>query len=269
MVGDRFALCMRVQSDMPKVLEGSGETGWLHRLNGHQAPRPARKEREEVVNLRVLPTMERWRALYAHYLPLPFEELGVSHLSLTLIECCPTCRANVWAFPMKSGDGNYVGLRLRSSDGNKWAEPGSHAGLFIPTSQPHATIFIVEGPTDTAAMLTMGLWALGRPSCSGGIPHIQQWLQRHRGVVKRVVIVADADLDKRSPDGRSFNPGITGAKTLQEHLYVPSVILTLPKKDPREFLKSGGTGEMITMLSNQLVWKKHEIQSKNSPRLLS
>lgn len=177
----------------------------------------------------------------------------MSHNSLQLLRCQVGPKPGIWAFPMMNDMGVPIGIRLRADNGSKWAEPGSHAGIFLPTTPPPDTVYIVEGPTDTASMLTMGLWALGRPSCSGGIPLIQGWLKRNRSV-KRVVIVADTDQDKVTPEGAVYNPGIRGAKTLQEHLPVRSVIVTLPAKDPRDFLLAGGTVTMVTSMVNQLVW---------------
>lgn len=251
MVGEKFIVCMRVQSSRPKEL-GSGETGWLHPVDPNYKPPPQRQVQRERPNLNAWETLKRWNSMG---IPLaePAKKLGVTVHSLTLLGCTLTPKRNALAFPMFDDAENYIGIRIRTNDGQKFAEPGSRAGLFIPASVPDNTIYVVEGPTDTAAMLTIGLWAIGRPSCSGGIPLLQGWLKRNRSV-RRVVILADVDQDKFTPDGQVFNPGIRGAKTLQEHLPVPSVIVTLPAKDPRDFLHAGGTATMVANIVNQLVW---------------
>jgi len=101
-------------------------------------------------------------------------------------------------------------------------------------------MLVVEGPTDLCAALSLGYYAIGRPSCSGGVPHIVDHVKRSR--VKEVVIVADND-----------DPGIRGAKDLQRWLTVPSCLMVLPCKDLREFVKFGDKSTIDSMI-NQLVW---------------
>lgn len=146
---------------------------------------------------------------------------------------------------MKDGYGNYIGIRLRNEWGKKWAVTGSQAGIFIPTIKPEKRVFVVEGPTDTAAGLTLGLYTIGRPSCCGGVTHIVDFVKQAK--VKEVVIVSDND-----------EPGIKGAQELQRWLKVPSCLLLLPTKDLREYLRFGDVHTIESIIS-QLVWHQPKV----------
>ncbi len=107
---------------------------------------------------------------------------------------------------MRDEMGSVIGIRLRRSDGFKWAIRGSRNGLFIPAGAyfHHHTLCICEGPTDTAAALTLGLQVIGRPFCRGGT---QMLVSFCRQLQAPVAIVSDAD-----------GPGIAGAEALADEL---------------------------------------------------
>ena len=157
----------------------------------------------------------------------------------------------MFAFPMRSGDGGYIGIRLRSLSGDKWAERGSQNGLFIPQVDPYGPCYICEGPTDTAALLTMGLYAIGRPSCSAGVNMILEHFRRMR--IREAVIISDGDA-----------PGMRGAVTLTEHLKCRSCIVVPPCKDVRKFLQNGGTKELLESLVKQLIWSNPDNKEKGT-----
>lgn len=254
MVGDRYVLCMRVQSPKTKQLNG-GEVGWLHPVGSNPQPRPVRSEREPPV-INVATIVDNWRRKRPANYDVLAGLLGVSEASLESLECVRTPYGNcVWGFPMKAGDGGYVGIRIRDHNGKKWAEPGSHAGLFISNEEPQEMVWLLEGPTDTAAALTIGLYAVGRPSCSGGVDHVKTLLKRIGA--RRVVIVADSDRDSFNESGElKVNPGARGAQTLAEHLPIPSAVMMLPAKDMRAFVNNGGTKAMLDAQLAQIVWRK-------------
>lgn len=239
MIGDAWVVCMRVQSDRPKAFAG-GETGWLHPIGDRPKPPPVHERPAPIINIADI--LKRWRIGKNDRNLAEFSsQLGVTLNALESLECTRAPYLNTWAFPMRAGDNSYCGIRLRNDKGEKWAERGSHSGLFIPQCEPTGTVLITEGPTDTAAALTLGYYALGRPSCSGGVPHIQVALKRIQA--RRAVIVSDLD-----------DPGLRGAKTLQEHLPVPTAILALPAKDLRSAVGSGITREMVDCMISQLLW---------------
>lgn len=250
MVGDKFALCMRVQSDRPKTLKG-GETGWLHPIDANYERPPEKSEQEKPVDIDFSVMIDNWKCLTGHgwYLRLQ-DELGVSWWSLRSLGACYAQRYHSVAFPMRDGRNQIVGIRLRNSDGKKWAVPGSHQGLFIAQTNVQKMMCVCEGPTDTAAALTLGYYAVGRPSCSGGVQHLCDLIDYLE--IGSVMILCDLD-----------DPGIRGAQTLQEHLNVRSAIVMLPAKDVREFVRQGGNRETLDSIANQIIWRQpfdHKLQ---------
>jgi len=230
--------CMRLESGKP-MRNG----GWLHPLGSATAQRPAREAKPDPI-LDVVGRMREWRSVRkSNDLAELSANLGVTVNSLESLGCVRAPYYKTWAFPMCSGDGHYCGIRLRNLSGEKWAERGSHQGLFMGTIKPWSTVMITEGPTDAAAAITLGLEAMGRPSSAGGVDHIKVSLKRIQA--RRAVIVADMD-----------DPGLRGAKTLQEHLPIPSAILTVPSKDLRSFVKNGGSRDMLDSVTSQLIWRQ-------------
>jgi hypothetical protein len=68
-----------------------------------------------------------------------------------------------FTFPMRQG-GRSVGFRQRTRDGSKLALAGGHLGLFVPENVTGGNCRIItEGESDTAAALTLGFSAVGRP----------------------------------------------------------------------------------------------------------
>jgi DNA primase len=113
--------------------------------------------------------------------------------------------------------------------------------LFVPHDLPERvhTLAICEGPSDTAAALSLGLAAVGRPSCLSCVEHCVRLVRQRE--VKSAVVVADADA-----------PGIAGARRLAIALrpYAPDVrVVVPPAKDLREWVRGGATqGELITLI---------------------
>ena len=160
------------------------------------------------------------------------KDLGVTVRSLALMGI-GWCRAKeAWSFPMRDGSRAICGMRLRK-DGSKFAIKGSSAGVFLPdlsmeSWEDEERIYVCEGPTDTAAVLTMGAYAIGRPSAGGGSDIICKL-----AAGKKVVIVADNDA-----------AGARGAQTLCSALKQVGSrvkIVKPPAKDVRAWLNDGAT----------------------------
>lgn len=227
---------MRVASDTPMK-----NGGYLHKHPG-SAPPPQKREAPPAIHVAGL--INQWKS---HTFSLDIVNLstllGVSPLSLSQLECCWAEPHKAWAFPMHDGEGNLVGIRLRSKNGRKWAVRGSHQGIFYADGPPEKDpVLVCEGPTDTAAALTLGFYAVGRPSCSGGVRDTCV-LVRRLGI-RRVVIIADND-----------KPGLAGAEVLQNQLPCSSGVLVLPTKDMREFVNQGGTAKALSSLIKTVIWK--------------
>ena len=239
LLGEDLFICMRVPSDRKKIFVG-GEVGYIHGYGNKPIWNPPEKTNAIPV-IDAKKVMNEWRKSYGTSgIEVLADELGVSVKSLTSLETVRTMHPKSWGWPMKTGYGDYIGIRIRNHLGKKWALTGSHAGIFIPQLPVPRRILVVEGPTDTAAALTFGYYAIGRPSCSGGVHHIMAFVRRCH--VHEVVIVADND-----------DPGIRGGNDLQRMLPVASCLLLLPTKDLREFLRIGDRSTIDAMI-DQLVW---------------
>jgi hypothetical protein len=240
MLGKSVVICMRTVSERPNVFRG-GETGYIHPYpNGVIVPKPKKEYRPPNINTDKV--LSEWKRAYPNpKLAILAHNLGVSIQSLERMGCqLAGGWNNAWAFPMSDGYGNHIGIRIRNLISRKWAVTGSRAGIFIPNVRPVKRLFVVEGPTDTAAGIDLGLYVVGRPSCSGGGDYILDLARNMR--VKEVVIITDND-----------EPGVRGSQELQKRLKIPSCVLTLPCKDLREYLQIGDRSTLDSMVE-QLAW---------------
>ncbi len=100
-----------------------------------------------------------------------------------------------WVIDERNADGEVVGTAIRLPDGSKDFKPGGKRGLILAwpldgysgTSFDHP-VYVCEGASDTAAMMTLGLDAVGIPMAGQCGAWLAQALKdRH------TVIVSDAD----------------------------------------------------------------------------
>lgn len=169
--------------------------------------------------------------------------LGVSTESLRQLGCAWVAKSFAWAFPMRDGEGQLIGVRLRNNAGDKWAVTGSRSGLFIPALGSDSVLYVCEGPTDVAAGLTIGLYCIGRPSCQGQEDLLTRFIRQNG--VRRVVLITDNDA-----------PGFHGAQKLQAMLRIPSCQFVTPTKDLREFVNEGGNKAEIESSIRNIVWTR-------------
>lgn len=231
------ALCHRVESK-----HRWGEAGWFHRLRDDGSWHGT-KVKTIRCTTSMAPSMKieeialgYQNAVEAHRLVSLSAHLGVTVTSLRRLRIGWTGRA--WSFPMsdpRHGD-RVVGVRLRLPDGGKYAVKGGKEGLFVPVAlNGTGPLLLPEGPTDTAAALDLGFDAVGRPNCSGGVPHTIALVKRLSP--PGVVVVADAD-----------EPGQRGAATLARllALHSPDVrVISPPVKDMREWVRAGATAAHV------------------------
>lgn len=230
----QVCFCMRVLSDSPRELS-NGAVGYVHKMT-EPVPAPIRKPTSVPCSMMPLAT-QYTQGVGDDALRGLAQSLGVSTASLKSLQV-GCVRKGVWSFPMKDFKQRIIGIRLRSADGRKWSVRGSRDGLFIPVNaRRNGRVYVVEGPTDTAAMLTIGVEVIGRSSCSTGGPLLVPLCAG-----RDVVVVSDNDEPKTRPDGSVFYPGQDGAKRLAKRLirHVKSVFLIKPpwNKDMRDWLKS-------------------------------
>ena len=141
-----------------------------------------------------------------------------------------------YTLPERNAVAKVIGLGLRTRDARKGFVSGARRGLVFSRALDKAQgmALVVEGASDTAAALTLGLPAVGRPSCSGGVDHLIELL---RG--RDVLILGERD---EKPDGSwpGRNGAIRVAKKLETAWRTP-VRWALPPegvKDLREWLRS-------------------------------
>ncbi len=117
-----------------------------------------------------------------------------------------------WLFPERDAAGRVVGLLRRYLTGRKKQLQGSRRGLvYDPDAAPGEAVLIVEGPSDVAAAITMGLTAVGKPNNLGGADHLAELLAPHVAAGVPVLVLGEND---RKADGQW--PGREGAeKTAQ------------------------------------------------------
>lgn len=233
-VGTQFVNCMRIESSK-RCING----GFLHSLGDQTKLRPLPPKADKAPTIDAAAIMRTFPSAPC-FIERLATGLGVNMTALLALGCAWAAPHNAYAFPMKAATGETIGIRLRDMNGAKWAVKGSRAGLFYAEGESR-TVLVLEGPTDTAAAMTIGLSAIGRPSCIGGEALVVQLLRRKKAA--RAVIVSDND-----------SPGYQGAERLQSTLPVPSVILVPPAKDLRASVKAGLTAQLIESLTSSLIW---------------
>jgi len=166
------------------------------------------------------------------------DELGVAMEALDSLEMGLLWPTDAVTFPERDGAGQVIGIQRRYPDGSKYVIAGGKRGLFIPVgfAQMLGPIFVPEGASDTAAILSMGRTAVGRPSCSGGVSHL---IQLFRNDGRDIIVVGDNDEKNGRWPGR--DGAIKTAQQLQEALQQDVKWVMPPEgfKDIREYLIGG------------------------------
>jgi phage/plasmid primase-like uncharacterized protein len=169
---------------------------------------------------------DHWRARAAERLGLPVEVL-----TRLRVGWAPEHRATTW--PMRDHGGRVVGIRLRCpATARKWAVRGSAAGLIFPADlRGGMPLWACEGPTDTAALCSVGLDAVGVPSAGGRVDWVAALARRL--AAPELIAVADRD-----------DAGAMGAERLVAACVAvgPVRVIRPPDgiKDLREWIVGGG-----------------------------
>lgn len=190
--------------------------------------------------------LTEWKKIQSSGAPVESKEreLGIPIGGLARIGAVWAVGIGALAAPMYANPcHDPIGVRLRADDGRKWAVPGSHNGLFVPSRfVGDGPVFMPEGMTDTAAMCGLGLDAVGRPSCNGGRELARAFA---RMAARPVVVVSDRD-----------EPGIVGAGALASELARDGIRVCVMKpmygrKDVREWIACGATRQLIEYIAKQ------------------
>ena len=245
-----MCVCRRVESDRP----ARSGVGWIHRLGNGSTAGMGRVLNPSFHNSTIppFPHSHNFTLLHAAFDGHPDMQeglafgLGLDGASFAALDVRYDAAKECMSFPMRNPQGEITGLRYRHlATGRKWSEKGSRDGLFMPR-EPERTehLVITEGPTDTAAALSLGLNAVGRSSCLSGVSLIRDLV--HARQIRRVTIVADHD-----------RPGMDGAHRLAAALPVLSRILVPPEgiKDMRDWYRQGLTRTQFDEAANAIRWQ--------------
>lgn len=232
---------------------GNKGAGWLHVVGEAKPYTPPRQETKIVK-----PVQRDWaevamecEAALPEQDPLA-DQLGVSDESLGRLMLGWSDKWGCYTFPMRAGDGSIIGIRTRYRNGEKRAMTGSAAGIFIPLNIRNGDIWVCEGPTDCAALLTIGLEAIGRPSNTGGCHYIVEFMRPRKGA--SAFILADRD----KPGSQAEQSTMAGANDLAAELrrVRRAVKIMRPPggKDVREMVRDGATADMFRAIEKNTAW---------------
>lgn len=141
-------------------------------------------------------------------------QLGVSISALEAIGVGWDDRNHLWTFPERDANGKVIGISTRSRSDQKRRMPGGKAGLTFTNGWDAGSgvILLVEGGSDTASLLGLGLNVIGRPSNTGGVDLLTKLLMdipEHR----EIVVIGERD---QKPNGHW--PGRDGVIRTAERL---------------------------------------------------
>lgn len=209
-----------------RVSDGSLRTNaggqYLHRLDADRpaprrpVPRPARPAAETVDPARLRETWRLWSR--SPQLAARIDELArmlaVSTDALFALGTVYVPSRDCWGMPERDAARNIVGVNYRSRTGEKRRGKGHRAGLTYCDGWESfpGPVHVVEGATDTAAGLDLGLCVVGRPSNAAGAEMLAA-LVRPLPVNRSIVVMGERDA---KPDGRW--PGRDGAVAVAARL---------------------------------------------------
>ncbi len=150
-----------------------------------------------------------------------------------------------WAIAERNADGEVVGTAYRLPDGSKKSKPGGKRGLILPWpldayagTGADDPVFVCEGASDTAAVLGLGLHAVGLPMAG----QCGEWLAALlKG--RHAVVVADAD-----EAGTRGTDKIVGA-LMPDCASVRRIVPPKGAKDARAAIIDGATAEDFLALA--------------------
>ena len=140
---------------------------------------------------------------------------------------------NEWHFPMFDENNQIIGIKIRNLLGEKWCLKKSKLGICKSRYfNPQLPAYICEGESDTAAMLSKGYNAIGRPGATSPLKIVLKLLKD----CPEINIMADND-----SHGQGWNTARHFAKVLYENDSNRRIYLIIHNmyKDVRAWINSG------------------------------
>jgi len=232
--------CQRCESSRP-----SKTGGWIHHYADGVIVTTRRKriEKPQDKPASLFPLLDEYAdRITTELIDQLATDIGVNPDSLVRLRVGWDGQA--YTIPVLSGDGRLQGIQRRLPNGKKLSVVGSRmsGGFFIPRDLERGrAVFITEGASDCAAVLSLGLNAVGRYNAQH---YPSALLALHNNLrAPGYVIVADQGtaIEKRT--------AIEDAKFLNQHA-VTRVVYP-PYKDVRAWLKHGLTLEQLVKVSRE------------------
>lgn len=254
----RYTHCMRVESD--KAASGDAG-GWIHKTN--RAPMTSTKE---IPKLRPEQVHSLAKSMYEHprasfHRPVLAKSLGVTVASLERLRVGygrDRDGREFASFPSRNSRGKVIGITRRYESGEKKTYPGTTNGLFFAPRcmRDPGPLFLPEGASDVAAFLSLGLCAIGRPSCTGGVALLLPLVTHARQHGRLVIVVGERDSqpEKRGQlkscpaDCKGCShcwPGLAGPRAVANALGCNFALPPVGFKDFRDYARSGGVWRSV------------------------
>lgn len=257
--------CCRAPSDRPAPSK-RGEPAWIHVVHGVVSERIQLRPEKERKYKTVKQVTEIANRAFNHRLAQSTREQLARDLGVSYGALCAMCVGygtdddgpySTW--PSRNAIGEMIGINRRYQDGTKKLQYGTQGGLYycVPRAGlATRTVIVVEGGSDTAAAYTIGLFAIGRHSNTGGADMIKAM-----GVENLLVLGEwDEHAEKRGNPKHPWCPadckgcshcfpGLFGAKTVAQQLGCKYVFPPAGCKDLREVLAQGRVSELLKIIS--------------------
>lgn len=180
--------------------------------------------------------------------------------------------SEAWAIPEMDATETIVGFSCRAIGGAKGCPAGGSRGLVISPTWGEASDerLIVEGGSDVASCLAMGIAAAGRSSNTAGVAELSTLLAN--SPTDSFLIVGENDAGERA-NGHEW-PGRFGAKRTAERLSkaldAPVRFAMMPDgaKDVRDWLRKRGPGsgpELLALLRS----RAETVDERTGPRAIA
>ena len=186
------AICPRTEAGATKYIS---ESGWLHRFQERPIePRPQPRKSPPKTTTKNLSAEDLGDALnrYARDAEIGrvelAEQLGLNADILLRLNLGYCKYEKCWSFPERNAEGDVIGLQKRYRNGDKFRLTGSKSGLTYADDWDTGTgpLLLVEGASDVAAAMMLGISVIGRPSNRGGVASLGEMLptfEEHRDII--------------------------------------------------------------------------------------